>query len=229
MTEATEVKAKKKETVYTDVVMADGRVVKFPGDQKVKKSVQWDGEETAKQPVGVQFDFKNGKTLTLRLDELKDATREYSACHGLLQKVGDEWSGTKEVDDMVLEGEAIIERLRNDEWAVEREAGDSMAGASVVIRALIEVTGKTAEEIKKFLDKKIETAKAAGQKLTRQALYASFRNPTSKVGVVIRRIEEEKAAKASVVDADATLGELLASGDGAAAEQTEEAGEAQPA
>lgn len=207
MTEATEVKPKKKETVYTDVKMNDGRDRKFPGEQKVSKDVLFEGGVA----VGTRFDFRNGRTLTLMLADLDQPTREYAACHGLLQKIGDEWSGVKEIDDMVLEGEKIIERLRGGDWAVEREAGDSMAGASVVIKALIEVTGKTAEEIKAFLDKKIEAAKAQGNKLTRQALYASFRNPTSKVGQVIRRLEEEKASKAAAVDADATLGELMAS------------------
>ena len=206
MTEAVEAKPKKAATVYTDVSMGDGRVVKFPGDQKVKKAVLFEGDE----PVGTQYDFRNGRTLTLMLSDLPEATRVYAACHGLLQKVGDEWSGTKEVDDMILEGEGIIERLKNGDWKTEREAGDSMAGASVVIRALVEATGKTPEQIKAYLDKKIEDAKNAGQKLTRQALYASFRNPVSKVGQIIRRIEEEKAARASVVDADAELASMMA-------------------
>lgn len=209
MSEAVETKPKKKETVYTEVRMDDGREVKFPGEQKVKKSVVFDGEGDARMAAGVQFDFRNGKTLALALSELNDATREYAACHGLLQKVGDEWSGVKEADDMYLEGEKVVERLRKGDWAVEREAGDSMAGASVVIQALVEATGKDVAAIKAFLDGKIEAAKAAGQKLTRQALYASFRNPTSKVGQIIRRIEEEKASKASAVDADATLSELM--------------------
>ena len=192
--------------------MGDGRVVKFPGEQKVKKSVVFDGEGEARAAAGVQFDFRNGKTISLALSQLTEPIREYSACHGLLQKVGDEWSGTKRIDDMVLEGEAVGAAPISSpaEWAVEREAGDSMSGASIVIKALIEATGKTVEEIKAFLDKKIETAKAAGQKLTRQALYASFRNPTSKVGQIIRRLEEEKASKASAVDADAALAEMMA-------------------
>lgn len=207
MTEATEVtKPKKAPTVYTDVQMEDGRTVKFPGDQKVKKAVVFDNGTA----VGVQFDFRHGATRSLQLSDLDAATREYAACHGLLQKVGDEWSGTKESEDMLLEGEKVIARLKAGDWAVEREAGDSMAGASVVIKALVEATGKSVEDIKKFLDKKIEAAKEAGQKLSRQQLYASFRNPTSKVGQIIRRIEEEKASKNAAVDADATLGELLA-------------------
>lgn len=208
MTDAVETKAKKKETVYTEVVMKDGRTEKFPGNQNVKKSVLFDGELA----VGTRYDFRDGQILQLMVDELGPKNRAYAACHGLLQKVGDEWSDVKTGPaDMYLAGEELINRLKaNDEWGVAREAGDSMAGASVVIQALVEATGKSVEAIKKFLDGKIEAAKAQGQKLSRQQLYASFRNPTSKVGVIIRRIEEEKAVKAAVVDADATLGELMA-------------------
>lgn len=214
MTEAVESKPKKKEVVYTEVDMGGGRTVKFPGDQKVKKSVIFDGEGAERMAAGVQFDFRNGKTLGLAISALSANIAAYSACHGLLQKIGDEWSGTKEIEDMVLEGEAIINRLLDGDWAVEREAGDSMAGASVVIQALVEATGKSVEAIKKFLDGKIEAAKEAGTKLTRQQLYASFRKPGSKVGTIIRRIEEEKAAKASgAIDADATLAELESAAD----------------
>lgn len=205
MSETTEaVKPAKKTTVYTKVPMGDGREVEFPGDQKVKKGVIFD-DGTA---TGVRFDFRNGAVRSLRLAELAGNIREYSACHGLLQKIGDEWSGTKEIDDIVLTCDEIMKRLVEGDWAVEREAGDSLAGASIVIKAIVEASGKSVEDVKAFLDAKLETAKAKGEKLTRQALYASFRNPTSKVGQIIRRLEEEKAAKSSAVDADAVLGEL---------------------
>lgn len=197
-------KPAKKTTTYTKVSMADGREVEFPGDQKVKKSVVF----TDGQATGVRFDFRNGAVRALALSELAANIREYSACHGLLQKIGDEWSGTKEVEDIVLTCDDIMKRLVAGDWAVEREAGDSLAGASIVIKAICEASGKTVDEVKAFLDGKLEAAKAKGEKLTRQALYASFRNPTSKVGQIIRRLEEEKAAKASAVDADAVLGEL---------------------
>lgn len=223
MTEAVETKPKKKETVYTDVKMSDGRTEKFPGDQKVKKSILFDDE--TKFAIGVRYDFRHGQFLQLMLSELGPMTQAYAAAHGLSQKVGDEWSDVKTgPEDMMMAGEELIKRLKvasDDGWFAEREAGDSTAGASIVIKALMEVTKKTSDEIKAFLDKKIEAAKANGQKLTRQALYASFRNPTSKTGAVIRRLEEEKASKQAAVDADATLGELMA--EPAAAETTEAA------
>ena len=96
---------------------------------------------------------------------------------------------------------AILER-KGVKTALNVERGMAL------IKAIVEASGKSVEDIKAFLDAKLETAKAKGEKLTRQALYASFRNPTSKVGQIIRRLEEEKAAKSSAVDADAVLGEL---------------------
>jgi hypothetical protein len=156
----------------------------------------------------VRFDFRNGKTYTLAAGELDLETQLTAAAHGLSQKVGDEWSGLKEIDDIVLTAEGIIKRLKTEGWSAPREAGDSLAGASIVIRALVEVTGKTQEQIKSFLDGKIAAAAAAGQKLTKQELYASFRNPTSKTGIVIKRMEEEKATKSAKFNSDDLLAEL---------------------
>ena len=47
-----------------------------------------------------------------------------------------------------------------------------------------------------------------GEKLTRQELYSSFRNPASKTGQIIKRLEEEKAAKATKFSADDLLAEM---------------------
>jgi hypothetical protein len=198
---------KKAATVYTPVTMEDGRVVQFAGNRKSDKEVLLDSEGKA---YGVRFDFVTGKTLTLLFSEIPEATALYACGHGIAQKAGDEYSGTKEVDDMVLDVERIFKRLRAGEWSATREAGDSSAGASIVIRALMEVTGKDIEFIKTFLDGKLEAAKAKGEKLSRQDLYNSFRNPTSKTGIVIKRLEEEKLAKSNKVDSDALLGEMTA-------------------
>ena len=89
-----------------------------------------------------------------------------------------------------------------------REAGESLAGASIVIRAICEATGKSISDVRAFLDGKLEAAKARGEKLTRQALYASFRNPASKTGAIIKRMEEEKASKSNAVNADDLLAEM---------------------
>lgn len=208
MTEATvATPAKKTATVYTPVTMEDGRVVQFAGNRKSDKTILLDAAGMA---TGVRFDFVNGKTLSLAFSEIPEATAFYACGHGIAQKAGDEYSGVKEVDDMALAVEEIFKRLRAGDWAAAREAGDSTAGASIVIRALMEVTGKPVEFIKTFLDGKLEAAKAKGEKLSRQDLYNSFRNPTSKTGIVIKRLEEERLAKSNKVDSDALLGEMTA-------------------
>lgn len=199
--------AKKTATVYTPVTMEDGRTVQFAGNRKSDKTILTD---TVGNAYGVRFDFANGKTQSLMFSEIPKGIALYACGHGIAQKAGDEYSGVKEVDDMALAVEEIFKRLRAGEWAAAREAGDSTAGASIVIRALMEVTGKPIEFIKTFLDGKLEAAKAKGEKLSRQDLYNSFRNPTSKTGIVIKRLEEERLAKSNKVDSDALLGEMTA-------------------
>lgn len=207
-TQATpEAKAPKKETVYEKVTMTDGRVVEFAGTRQTDKTVLTDDAET---PVGVRFDFKNGETRTLLLSELSPGLLAYAASHGVAQKAGDEYSGVKEIDDIVLAVDEIFTRLRGGEWGVARGASDSTAGASIVIKAIVEATGKDMAAVKAFLQGKLDKAKAAGEKLSRQELYNSFRNPATKTGAIIKRLEEEKLAKSTKVNAGDLLGELEA-------------------
>jgi hypothetical protein len=79
-----------------------------------------------------------------------------------------------------------------------------------VVKALAEASGKSIEAVKAFLNGKLDAAKAKGEKLSRKELYDSFRNPNSKVGQIIKRMEDERLAKESKVDADAELDELSA-------------------
>jgi hypothetical protein len=195
----------KSKTEYTTVKMEDGRDVQFAGTRQVDKTSLID---VAAGTAAVRFDFRNGKTITLAASDLTAETQLTALAHGLSQKVGDEWSGTKDIEDIVLTAEAIVTRLKKDGWSAPKEAGDSLSGASVVIKAIVEATGKTVEAVKAFLDGKIEAAKARGEKLTRQELYSSFRNPASKTGQIIKRLEEEKAAKATKFSADDLLAEM---------------------
>jgi hypothetical protein len=200
-------KKAKKETVYTDVTMLDGteRIVKFPGNRKSDKTVL---EDAAGQAYGIRFDFVNGETRTLLFSELSDSLKLYGLGHGLLQKAGDEYSGVPEPDDMVLAVDEIFTRLRAGDWAAAREAGDSTAGASIVIKAIMEVTKKPIEFVKTFLQGKLDKAKAEGRKLSRAELYNSFRNPATPTGAVIKRLEEEKLAKQTKVNAVDLLSEM---------------------
>jgi hypothetical protein len=195
--EVTAEKAPAKPREVETVTMTDGRKVDFAGKRKmIKDTFVEDGK------ASVRFDFRNGETRTFHVHP--DHMAQHAA-HGAAQKIGDETAGENDVDDMVIAVDAMIDRLNKGEWHARRaSAGDSFSGASVVIKALCEVTGKSPEEIKTFLDGKL----AATEGLTRRALYSSFRNPASKTGQVIARLELEKNSKSEKLHAEDLLAEL---------------------
>lgn len=210
---ATETKPTKKKAEVEVVKMSDGREVGFAGKRKMVKEtivdqskVQIDGDTILLKDgaVSVRLDFRNGET---RLVPLKASMIAQYAGHGGEQKLGDETAGEEKVEDMVIAVDDLADRLGKGEWKIAREAG-GFSGASIVIRAIMEASGKTAEEVKAFLQKKLDAAEAKGEKLSRKDLYDSFRNPASKTGQIIERLEREERSKASKVDADAALAEL---------------------
>lgn len=194
------VETKRPATEVEQVVMEDGRTVAFSGKRRMLKDVIVDGQE-----VSVRFDFRNGATRTF---VVTDANRAQLAGHGAAQKIGDETAGVEDLDDAVIAVDDMIARLNKGEWTAARAAGDGFSGASVVIKAICEVTGKAVEFVKGFLQSKLDAAAAKGEKLSRAELYASFRNPTTKTGAVIARLESEKKAKVQKVDANDLMAEL---------------------
>lgn len=177
----------KTETQVETVTMTDGRIVDFAGKRKLLK----ESSVTADGKVQVRLDFRNGET---RLFTLPDNLLNKFAAHGAEQKLGDEIAGLNDVEDCVLAVDELIDRLYNGEWCVKREA-NGMAGTSVLVRALVEHTGKTVEQIKQFLSGKSQAEKVA------------LRN-NPKIKPIVERIEAEKASKKANVDTDAMLGEL---------------------
>jgi len=180
----------KQEPQVETVTMDDGRIVDFPGKRQLLKSSTVDAEAGT---VSVRLDFRNGET---RLFTLPDNLLAKFAAHGAEQKLGDEIAGLTDVEDCILAVDELIDRLYNGEWSVKREAS-GMAGTSVLVRALVEHTGKTVEQIKQFLSGKSQAEKVA------------LRN-NPKIKPIVERIEAEKASKKANVDTDAMLGELEA-------------------
>lgn len=205
--------AKQKEVL--EVQMEDGRTVAFVGKRKVLKetlideskiSVEGDGSVLiGAGAVAVRMDFRNGATRTF---PVPGALIARFAGHGMEQKYGDELAAPADKplseEDMVLAVEDLDSRIQKGDWRVVREGGGGVSGAGIVVRALMEATGKDAAFIKSFLDKKIESTPG----LTRQKLYASFRTPGTKTGDIIARMEAEKGPKAPAVNADEVLGEM---------------------
>ena len=182
----------KKEPTINTVTLTDGRIVDFVGKRKLLKA----SEVTPDGKIQTTLDFVNGETRTFTIP---DALLAKFASHGAEQKLGDEIAGVDDIEDAVMAIDDLIDRLYNGEWGVARDKS-GLAGASILMRAMVESTGKTAEEIKKFLSDKTAAQKAALRT-----------NP--KIKPIVDRLEAEKAAKsakkADAVDTDAQLNELV--------------------
>jgi hypothetical protein len=178
-----------KETVIETVKMTDGRLVDFPGKRKMSK-------ESWVEPTGeirVRFDFRNGETRTFTLRA--DMVPKFAA-HGAEQKIGDETAGVEDLDDAILAVDELIERLNGGEWGVKREAS-GIAGTSILLRAIVEVTGKDVAQVREYLKTKSQAQKLA---LREAAMFAP----------VVKRLEAEKAAKKPAVDTAPLLEEIAA-------------------
>lgn len=177
------------------VTMEDGRIVEFAGKRKLLKDVLIPGvTEGYEGTPAVRFDFRNGKTRTYVLHQ--NLVWQFAA-HGASQKIGDETAGEDDIDDMVLAVDEIIERLSGDspEWTVKREGG-GFSGVSVLMRALMEHSGKDEATVKAFLKPKTHAEK--------MALRAH-----APVAAIVKRLEDEKVAKAAGAS-KVNAGELLA-------------------
>ena len=210
-TSNTEVKAKKVAEV-AEVTMTDGRVVSFPGKRKVQKEVIIDENQVVLEDssikilegaVSIRMDFRNGDTRTYSppLSLLLQF-----AGHGIAQKYGDELASPADKPlseaDMVIAVDDLDATIQTGKWGKGRASGGgSVSGASVVIQAICEATGKDLATVKAYLQKKIDS----DENLTRKALYDSFRVAGTKTGEIIARIEAATLAKNAKVDADAEL------------------------
>jgi len=208
-----EANAKQREVL--EVRMEDGRTVAFAGKRKMLKETVLDESKIEVQEdgtvillpgaVSIRVDWRNGVTRTFVCPG-KQVPRFTG--HGMEQKYGDETASPADKplseEDMILALEDLDSRIQRGDWKVVREGGGGVSGAGTVVRAIMEATGKSVEAVKAFLAKKLETTPG----LTRQALYASFRAPGTKTGDIIKRMEVEKAAKATAIDADAELANI---------------------
>jgi hypothetical protein len=194
---------KKTDKQIEKVRMADGREVEFVGKRRQLKEAEFNTETG--EWKGVRFDFRNGGSLYFHAPhahtKLKNgilALHQFAA-HGALQKFGDETAGTDKLDDMVLDVEDLMDRVKEGEWSVEREGG-GMAGTSILIRALVELTSsegkpKTYEALKDWLKGKKKTEKDAMR-------------VSPKLHPIVQRLEAEDAAKLAHVDTSVLFDEL---------------------
>jgi hypothetical protein len=190
-----------KEVTYTTVTMDDGREVKFPGDRQVQKEALFDHPNQG--DISVRFDFVSGET---RCYQIPDALLGQFAAHGALQKYGDTYSGIKDIEGKVQAVDDLNEVIQSGSWtAVSESTGAGLAGASILARALVEVTSQPIAVVREYL--KTLDAK------TKAALRLS-----AEVSPTIQKLEAEKAARAAArgkvaaakVDTSAALAGLMA-------------------
>jgi hypothetical protein len=177
----------KKETEIHTQTMKDGRVVEFAGKRKLIKEafVRDNGA------VVVRLDFRNGETREFTIPQ--NLMNKF-ASHGAEQKLGDEIAGVEDVEDCVIAVDELIDRLYNGDWSIKRESS-GIAGTSILLRALVQLTGKTPDAIKEFLKNKSAADKMA------------LRN-SAKLLPIIQALEAEKVSKKASVDTEALLAEL---------------------
>jgi len=192
------------------VTMEDGRIVTFKGGNKCVK----EATENGNGGFEVRFDFRNGRVLKLAVNRDHPLFLQF-AMHGALQKVGDEGSAEKDPDDMYIAKAALCDNLNDGRWGKQRiSTGGGFAGAALVIQAICTVSGKSPEEVRRHIEKRIEDAAAEGKPITRAAIYNAFKNPETKVGKVyveLKAAAEAKKAKApsNVPNGDSLLDGLL--------------------
>lgn len=170
----TEQTAPKADPVVTTVTMEDGRVVDFVGKRKIQKA-----SEIVNGQVVTTIDFVNGRTVRFVMPQ--ELLGQFAA-HGAEQKLGDAAAGEKDIDDAV---EAVAEtaaRLARGEWNVKRESSGGSGGASILVKALCEHSGKSVEQIRQFLSTKTQAQKMAMRQ-------------SAQIKPIIDRLEAEKQAK----------------------------------
>lgn len=162
----------------TSVTMDDGRIVEFSGKKRLDKTVI-----VAEGKVSIRLDFLNGETRTFTVP---DTLLLQFAGHGASQKLGDEISDVAKVEDAIEVIDTLMQRLEAGKWQADRATGPSsgLAGASVLAKALVKVTGQPITVVRDYLGGLDGKTKAA---LRQQPAVAT----------VIRELEAEAQARAA--------------------------------
>ena len=149
--------------------------------------------------------FANGGHLRLNAGELAPSIREAAMMHGLKQKlvdaaaigcnpdtgrsatIADKYEAVREVFDRITGPNPTWNKVRGGE-------SSGLGGNSLLLRALVRITGKSRDVLTTFLESKTKEERTALRK-------------QSRIAAVILEIQAEEAAK--TVDTDGMLDELL--------------------
>lgn len=174
-------------TVVQNVEMEDGKVVQFPG----KRKLQIESKVDANGVLQVRCDFLNGRVLQTSVSgDMLIKFLEFGAS----QKFRDVIAGEDDVDSCVLDVEEFMGLLAKGQWTTERQRG---TGSSAPLhKAVMEVTGKSAEEVKVWLNSLTQKQKLDLRK-------------DEKIKPIIDRIEAAKKSKQPASDTASLLAGLM--------------------
>lgn len=174
-------------TVVQAVEMEDGKVVTFPGKRRMQVTTKVDESGV----LHIREDFLNGRVVQVAVSgDMLVKFLEFGAS----QKCRDIIAGEDDLDSAVLDSEEFFKLLESGRWTEERAKG---AGASAPLhKAIMEVTGKSAKEVKDWLHPMGQTEKLALRK-----------DPT--IAPIIARLEANKKAKQPAVDTASLLQGLM--------------------
>lgn len=141
--------------------------------------------------------FSHGRTISLQVGDLSHTVLTQALMHGLKQKLVDaaaiarnqETGKSATVADKYEAVKAVADRLVAGAWNMPRAEGTGAGG--LLLRAMVQHTGKTHEDIKTFLDG-----------LTPEQQNALRRNP--KIAAIIATLKPE-AKPNPAIDSDALL------------------------
>lgn len=98
----------------------------------------------------LEFQFNGGGTYAVNADEFPIAVQTMAMYHGLSQKLGDEFSGAKSVEEAEEAFVALLERLKDGDWATERgEAGPRTSLIFEAVCIAYERAGKPLDDDRK--------------------------------------------------------------------------------
>lgn len=108
-------------------------------------------KKIAEDLSGVLLSFTNGTTVEAMLDQFTPEIQKRLALHGLAQKVGDSYSGEKDVEIAIGRAQNVVKALAEGNWA---RTGSGGGGGSIsdLVRAFAEATGQPVEDCIPIID-----------------------------------------------------------------------------
>ena len=162
------------------------------GAKCVKSYLQPEGDPTrhaTPETVGLRFSFADNVDVDVTRENIGDGCLTAAMWHGLAQKLGDSYAGSKDPTD-AREGEgnfmAVLELLQADEWVRERQAAGPRP--SMILDAVCAALVAKGEEVS-------DERRAAAQEKLKDADFrkATLENPAVKAEYA--RIRAENAAR----------------------------------